>query len=235
MNRFFPDYTFRMGKEMPDWLQETREFCRSAGIEVYGWGPETLIVKAESPDRAKEAASRLRPLGFEPIEDEDDTEAGTLLLSRNSAATRAKQSESRASIDLSNLPVSQRVVPVFEAALAIGFLWLSGTQAAPKSRFIAAVGLLFMIIFIWDGAGAWGWGLQMSPEELRVRRYFRWSAIPWSQIRSVESETKYSRGVALVTVIVVLASESRVCLGTLGDPFASALRDSLREEIAQRQ
>src|ERR1700722_14016867 len=79
---------------MPDWLPEAREFCQRAGIEVYGWGPDTLTVKADSPEPAVQVASGLRPLGFEPVKDEDDAHASTLLLSRNPAATRAKQNGS---------------------------------------------------------------------------------------------------------------------------------------------
>lgn len=56
-----------------------------------GWGTDTLVVKAESPERAGEVASQLRSFGFEAIEDEADAEAGMLLLSRNRDATIAKQ------------------------------------------------------------------------------------------------------------------------------------------------
>jgi hypothetical protein len=220
---------------MPDWLPEAREFCQRAGIEVYGWGPDTLTVKADSPEPAEQVASGLRPLGFEPVKDEDDAHASTLLLSRNPAATRAKQNGSRASFDLSKQPLIQRIVPIFEAALSLTFFWFSTTRPAPKSWLMAAVGSIFLAIFLWEGGRVWGWGLQMSPEELRVRRYFRWSAIPWAQIRAVEAKTKYARGAAFVTVTLVLASKSRLRVGTFGDSFASALRDRLREEIAQRQ
>ena len=54
-----------------------------------GWGADTLVVKAESPEGAREVASQLRSFGFEAIEDEADAEAGMLLLSRNRAATIA--------------------------------------------------------------------------------------------------------------------------------------------------
>jgi len=158
-----------------------------------------------------------------------------LLLSRNPFATRANQCESQASFDLSRQPVIRRVVPAFEAALSIACFWFSTTQAVPKSWFDAAIGSIFLIVFLWDGGRVWGWGLLMSPEELRVRRYFRWSVIPWAQIRAVETKTKYARGSAYVTVTVALASKSRLRVGTFGDPFGSALRDRLREEIAQRQ
>jgi hypothetical protein len=56
-----------------------------------GWGPDTIVVKAESRGRAGEVASQLRSFGFEAIEDEADAEAGMLLLSRSRAATLAKQ------------------------------------------------------------------------------------------------------------------------------------------------
>jgi hypothetical protein len=75
----------------PDWFPGIREFCRTARIEIMGWGIDTLVVKAESPERAGEVASQLRSFGFEAIEDEPDAEAGMLLLSRNRAATIARQ------------------------------------------------------------------------------------------------------------------------------------------------
>ncbi len=153
---------FHMGKEIPNRLQQAREFCRGAGIEVYAWGPDTLTVRAESPERTKQAISQLRSLGFEPIEDEDDTQAGILLLSRNPVATRANQSQSRASFDLSKQPLVRRVAPAFEAALSIACFWFSTTQAAPKSWFDAAMGSIFPIIFLWDGGRVWGWGLRCA-------------------------------------------------------------------------
>jgi len=58
---------------------------------IMGWGTDTLVVKAESPERTREVASQLRAFGFEAVEDQADAEAGMLLLSRNRAATIAKQ------------------------------------------------------------------------------------------------------------------------------------------------
>jgi hypothetical protein len=72
-----------MSKGEPDWLRETRDFCRSAGITIMAWGPETLVVEAKSPERGKEIASQLAPLGFAAIADENDSYAGILSLSRN--------------------------------------------------------------------------------------------------------------------------------------------------------
>ena len=74
-----------MSKEKPSWLPATSEFCRSAGIKIMAWGPDTLVVEAKSPDRTKEIASQLTQLGFTVIEDEGDADAGMLSLSRNPA------------------------------------------------------------------------------------------------------------------------------------------------------
>ena len=35
-----------MSKEKPSWLLETSEFCRSAGIKIMAWGPDTVVVEA---------------------------------------------------------------------------------------------------------------------------------------------------------------------------------------------
>ena len=75
----------------PDWFREIQGFCRTANVEIMGWGPDTLLVKAESQERAEKVASQLRSFGFEAIQDEADTEAGMLLLSRNRAATITQQ------------------------------------------------------------------------------------------------------------------------------------------------
>jgi hypothetical protein len=72
-----------MSNGKPEWLQETRDFCRGAGITIMAWGPQTLVVEAKSPERAKEIASQLAQLGFAAVEDEADSNAGMLTLSRN--------------------------------------------------------------------------------------------------------------------------------------------------------
>ena len=72
-----------MSKGKPDWLQETRDFCRGAGITIMAWGPETLVVEAKSPERAKEIAAHLAQFGFAAVEDEGDSDAGMLTLSYN--------------------------------------------------------------------------------------------------------------------------------------------------------
>ena len=70
-----------MAKEEP-WLAEAKDLCRNAKVEIAGWGKQALVVYANSPDRAKEIATLLGPLGRYPVADPDDEEAGLLTLSR---------------------------------------------------------------------------------------------------------------------------------------------------------
>ncbi len=69
-----------MGK--PDWFGAAQQLCRENKIEIAGWGPEALVVDARTPERAAEIANILGSLGFKPVEDEADAEAGLLTLSR---------------------------------------------------------------------------------------------------------------------------------------------------------
>jgi membrane protein YdbS with pleckstrin-like domain len=216
-----------MSTENPVWLQSTREFCRSAGIEISGWGSDTLIVNAESPDRAKLVASQLRPLGFEPIQSEDDAKAGLLLLSRDPAATLAKQIESWASVDVSRRPAIQRVASVVEAAFSVWCFWYSLTTSKPWV--FIALGLLLL----WDACRVLGWRLEITPEALRFRRYFLWTALPWTQVQAVETAQTWGRGQQAVRL--TLTGESTLILGAFGHKFARILRDRLRNELDQRQ
>jgi len=103
-----PVYIHDVRKEQQDWLREARRFCRCVGIGVSGWGADTLIVEAKSPDHTKQISSQLRRFGWSPIENEDDAGAGLLLLSRNSAATRPNKSSagiSRRSWDAQIVPL----------------------------------------------------------------------------------------------------------------------------------
>jgi hypothetical protein len=224
-----------MSKEQPGWLPVVRKFCHDAGIGISGWGPDTLVVEAKSPERARQISSQLQPFGFAPIESEDDTDAGLLLLSRNPAATRANEAESRASADLSRRPLIERVLPAFEALFSIWLFWFSLRQPLPKSWFYAACASIALLVFLWDVGRTWGWRLQMAPEELRVRRYFRWSVIPWAQIRAVEVSSVRSRGSVREAVTLTLSSNATLRLGVFGYLGARALRDRLRQEIAQRR
>jgi hypothetical protein len=72
---------FSRNKDNPAWLEQTREFCRTAGISIAAWGPHALVVEAKSPERATEIANELANFGFKPIQDEDDAYAGLLTLS----------------------------------------------------------------------------------------------------------------------------------------------------------
>jgi hypothetical protein len=68
-------------KEKPIWLDQTRDYCRNAGITIAAWGPRSLVVEAKSPERAGEISTQLANYGFKPVPDEDDTCAGLLTLS----------------------------------------------------------------------------------------------------------------------------------------------------------
>jgi hypothetical protein len=222
-----------MKKADPEWLAEARGFCRQAGITIMAWGPDMLTVEAQSPDRAKGIASQLGQLNFKPIEDEDDAVAGLLSLSRNPAASCASPRKNLALVDISRRPARERVAPLLEGLLCLWLFWFGITEAPPGSRRFVALAFLCLAILLWDGVRLLGWRLQMSSEELRVRRYFRWSAIPWRQIRSVEltgARSPYQQGVTLT-----LAPKGRFRIGAFGCSFALALRDRLREEIAHRR
>jgi len=65
----------------PDWLPEVREFSHGAGITIMAWGPDTLVVKAKSPEIASQISDQLSQLGFKAVPDEADSDAGMLTLS----------------------------------------------------------------------------------------------------------------------------------------------------------
>jgi hypothetical protein len=216
-------------KEKPAWLEEARNFCRSAGIEIIGWGPDLLSVEAKSPDRAKEIASQLGNLGFKVVENEDNDYAGILDLSRNPAAVQAQI----ASFDISRRPWDEQVEPLIWAILmlSLGLAWKAGRYT---SWIALPLGLLSIALFAWDGIRIWGWRLEMVPEALRVQRHFRWCTIPWEQIRAVQSiDAAWGRGQE--SVVVKLASHSSERLGTFDCAFSRNLRDRLRYELAQRR
>lgn len=66
----------------PEWLPQVRELCRDAGIKIMAWGPDSLVVEAKSAEIASQTSNQLRQLGFEAVEDEADSYAGILTLSR---------------------------------------------------------------------------------------------------------------------------------------------------------
>jgi hypothetical protein len=123
-----------LGKSDPTWLARARELCGSSGIKIAGWGEDTLVVHAESPERARKIATDLASLGFQSVEDDDDVQAGLLTLSRNPAATAARQRTDRlAASDFSRRPVTDRLTPVVEASLSIVCFRFGATQSATKA------------------------------------------------------------------------------------------------------
>jgi hypothetical protein len=93
-----------MSNKKPDWLRSAQDFCKSAGIEICAWGADALVVKVEGEEYAEHVVAQLRPLGFEPIRDEDDSQAGLLTMVRDPAATRTRQNSHIASTDASRRP-----------------------------------------------------------------------------------------------------------------------------------
>ncbi len=222
---------FSRKKEKPAWLDQTREFCRTAGITIAGWGPHALVVEAKSPERAGEIAKQLANFGFKPVRDENDTYAGLLTLSPNPATLQATIVSRLASVDISRRPWQEQIEPLIWGLCAV-FL-LVGLDRNHPERYWASltVGLIALVLFLWDGARIWGWRLDLLPESVRVCRYFRWTSIPWTIIRRVES---IDAGRAQERVVLKLNSDSAESLGTFFDVFARNLRDRLRHELAQR-
>jgi hypothetical protein len=173
-----------MGKENPAWLPGAREFCRNSGIEIVGWGPDLLTVVAKSEQRAKEITSQFGQLGFKAIENEDDAYAGLLNLSKNPAAIQAKIG----SFDISRRRWDEQIVPLIWALGSLLLVpgLLGGADRTPLWASLP-LGILPLVMFFRDRARIWGWRLEMVPQWLRVRRFFRWSEIPWEQIQAVET------------------------------------------------
>lgn len=221
----------RMSKKTPTWLPEAREFCRNSGIKILGWGPDMLTVEAKSEDRAKEIASQLSQLGFKPIPNEDNAYAGLLDLSKNPDAIDAKI----ASIDISRRRWVEQIVPLIWAFVSLVALFADPRVKTVRYPYWVTlpIGLLAMVLFLREAGRIWGWRLQMLPDQLRVRRYYRWSTIPWMQIRAVETRTRYARGAGQTTVTLSLASGPPFRVGRFGDAFARILRDRLRKEITR--
>jgi len=222
----------RDNKEKPRWLDETRDFCRRAGISVVGWGPNMLTVEAKSLTRATEIANQLGQLGFKVVKNEDDEYAGLLSLSQNPDAVQAAIHQRTATFDISRRRWPERVEPL---------IWLIGSSllipgvATSSSRtpagFAYSLGLISFVAFFWDGARIWGWRLELLPAGLRIRRYFRWTMIPWNQIRGVES---VSAGRSQEELVLKLVSRNSEPLGKFDIVYARNTRDRLRQELAQR-
>jgi hypothetical protein len=221
----------RTSKADPPWLPQVRDFCRSAHIEIVGWGPDLLTVEAKSPERAREIASQFGQLGFKAIASEDNDYAGLLDLSRNPSAVVAKI----ASFDISRRLLIDRLVPLLWLAVAIALLVPGHGRNAERYptwlRLLLAAAAIAG--FLWEASRVWGWRTQLLPESLRIRRRFRWTTIPWEQIRAVDSiAAKATRNQEQVVLKLTTGSSER--LGTFNIAFARNLRDRLRYEITQR-
>ena len=70
----------------PDWLGPVRAFCKTAGIEIMAWGPETVVVKAPTRDDALRIETELASFGLRVVEDEGDEYAGVVTMRRNKPA-----------------------------------------------------------------------------------------------------------------------------------------------------
>jgi hypothetical protein len=219
-----------MSKSDAAWLLEAREFCRSTGITIVGWGPNMLTVEAKSPDRAKQIASQLGQCGLKTVENEDDAYAGLLNLSPDPEAILAiEQKFQNRYGDFSRRPLIDLLTPAFELSFSLFFLRASIVTGARQSWKFAVLGSVLLLLFLWDGCRIWGWNLQISAQELRVRRYFAWKAIPWTDIRSVQAR---AGGRYQETVTLTLVSDESLNLGRFGFLFARALRDRLRQQIS---
>jgi membrane protein YdbS with pleckstrin-like domain len=158
--------------------------------------------------------------------------AGLEIAPRNPVATGAKPRESSIDVDISRRPMIERVAPVLEAPLSIWCFWHSSATAQPTSWLFAALATILLILFLRDVIRFWGWKLQMSPQEMRVRRNYRWTAIPWREIQAVHTVPAGGRNQEAVTL--TLAANATLSLGTFSYPFALALRDRLRDEITSQ-
>lgn len=217
-------------KEQPAWLDETRAFCKDNGIKIAGWGPDLLTVEAESPNRSSQIASRLGQLGFRVVKNEDNANVGLLDLSRNPEAVAGEI----ASFDISRRRWDEQIEPLLWAIGSLLLLPSLNNHTREPRLASVALGLLSLALFFWDGARIWGWRLELRPESLRIRRYYRWTAIPWEQISKVEScPAKFGR--RQLSVTLTLESGSSEQLGTFLDAFAINLRDRLRQELAKRR
>ena len=221
----------RSNRDTPDWLAQTQDFCRSVGISIMAWGPNLLTVEAKTPELAKSIASQLAELGFKVIENEDNEYAGMLDLSKNPEAVQDKI----AAFDISRRRWDERIEPIFWGVCGAGLLF-SGFKGGNATNALSAMlplGAVCVILFFWRALIIWGWALKLSPDALSVRRFFRWTSIPWSEIAAIEC--KHATGRQQEAVFVELTTHSRESLGAFNVAFARNLRDRLRCELAQRR
>jgi hypothetical protein len=192
-----------------------------------------LTVEAKTPERAAQITSKLAPLGFKPVPNDDDGYAGMLDLSPDSDAIRSHLASRLASVDISRRPLQERLIPLIWALSWLPLLH-GATQNNDESRKCVnlAVGAVGVALFFWDGARIWGWKLEITSSSLRVRRFFRWSDFPWQRIRSV-NVTEKTRNSGRQVVVLALTSRSTEKLGAFYGPFVEDLRDRLRNELVK--
>jgi hypothetical protein len=222
----------RGNKEKPVWLDDARDLCRREGISVVGWGPNMLTVEAKSASRASEIANHLGQLGLKVVKNPDDEDAGLLDLSPDPNAVEQLLRQQTAAFDISRLRWSIQVEPLI---FLLGSSLLIPKIATSDSRTPAwtayCLGLICLVAFFWDAARIWGWRLELLPEGLRVRRYFRWATIPWDRIHSVESVSAGRNREVLVLKLITHKSER---LGKFDAFYVQNARDRLRQELADR-
>jgi len=223
-----------MSNGRPPWVIEAVDFCRNAGIKIVAFGPDMLTVEAKSPERAKEIASQLALLGFKTIQNEDNTQTGLLDLSPDPEAVRARM----ATFDVSRRPWLEQIAPILWAAYLFLFLILSH-DILRSGRHPYLADWLLLVIGVWrflqDAGRIWGWRLEILPEGLRIRRWFRWSMIPWNEIRAIDSFVSGWGWGRDATVELTTSSSATERLGSFRYGFARDMRNRLRYELSQRQ
>jgi len=132
------------------------------------------------------------------------------------------------SVDISTLPRVQRISSVIEIAFSV--LCIGYGLVAPKLWLFFALGASLSC----DAIRILGWKLEMTPEYLRIRRYFLWRSIPWTQILKIGVGDTWGRG-GQKAVRLDVTSQPMTSLGAFPEPFALAVRDSLQTELNRRR
>jgi hypothetical protein len=143
-----------------------------------------------------------------------------------SVSTHDPNIQTVASVDISTLPRVLRISSVIEMAFSV--LCFGYGSIAPKPWLPIALGALLFC----DAVRILGWKLEITPEYLRVRRYFLWRSIPWAQILKVGAGDTWGRGQKAVRLDLNL--QPMTSLGAFPESFAVAVRDALLAEINRR-
>jgi hypothetical protein len=131
------------------------------------------------------------------------------------------------SVDISTRPRVQRVA----SGIELGFSILCFGYGVMSPKFLSYIALGSLVL--WDAVRVLSWKLEITPEDLRVRRYFLWRSIPWAQIRAVGVGDTWGRGQKAVRL--TLASQPTLSLGAFGGSFALAVRDGLQAIITRQR